>query len=74
MILCACSATYAPNAAFRGIVASQHLILVDSSDVGQLVQPMASFGGGAGAGESLNTAPLGADTSQQSFLTTPQHA
>ena len=38
----------------------------------QLVQAMAGVGGGAG--ESLNTAPLGADTSQQTFLTTPQHA
>jgi hypothetical protein len=34
---------------------------------------MASFGGGDAA-ESLNTAALGADTSQQPFLTTPQHA
>jgi hypothetical protein len=40
----------------------------------QFVQAMASFGGSSGAGDSLNTAPLGADTSQQSFLTTPQHA
>jgi hypothetical protein len=40
----------------------------------QLVQAMASFTGGSGAGESLNTAALGADTSQQTFLTTPQHA
>jgi hypothetical protein len=39
----------------------------------QLVQAMASFDGGSGAGESLNTAPLGADTSQQSLLSTPQH-
>jgi len=39
----------------------------------QLVQVMAGFGGGSGAGESLNAAPLGADMSQQSFLTTPQH-
>jgi hypothetical protein len=39
----------------------------------QLVQAMASFGGGNGAGESLNIAPLGADASQQ-LLTTPQHA
>jgi hypothetical protein len=36
----------------------------------QLVQAMASFGGGSGAGESLNIAPLGADASQQ-LLTTP---
>jgi len=35
---------------------------------------MAGFGGGSGAGESLNTAPLSADTAQQTFLTTPQHA
>jgi hypothetical protein len=48
----------------------------DSSapQVAQLVQAMASFGGGSGAGESLNTVLLGADTSQQPFLTTPQHA
>ena len=36
----------------------------------QLVQAMAGFGG-SGAGESLNIAPLGADTSQQTFLTAP---
>jgi len=35
---------------------------------------MAGVGGGSGAGESLNTASLIADTSQQTFLTTPQHA
>src|SRR5262249_15817149 len=40
----------------------------------QLVQAMAGFGGGSGAGESVNAAPLSADTSQQTFLTTPQHA
>jgi hypothetical protein len=40
----------------------------------QLVQAMAGFGGSSGAGESLNTAPLSADTSQQTLLTTPQHA
>jgi hypothetical protein len=40
----------------------------------QLVQAMAGFGGGSGAGESVNTVPLSADTSQQTFLTTPQHA
>ena len=44
----------------------------DSS--GQLAQAMAGFCGG-GAAESLNvTPPLGADTSQQQFLTMPQHA
>jgi hypothetical protein len=40
----------------------------------QLVQAMAGFGSGNGTGESLNTAPLGADTSQQPLLTPPQHA
>jgi hypothetical protein len=40
----------------------------------QLVQAMAGFGGASGAGESLNTAPFGSDTSQQTLLTTPQHA
>ena len=40
----------------------------------QLVQAMAGFGGGSGAGDSLNAASLTAETSQQTFLTTPQHA
>jgi hypothetical protein len=37
----------------------------------QLVQAMAGFDGGSDATDSLNTVPLGADTSQQQFLTTP---
>jgi hypothetical protein len=45
----------------------------NSGDVGQLVQAMAGFGGSSGASDSLNTAPLAADTSQQTLLTTPQH-
>ena len=44
------------------------------SSTSQLVQAMAGFGGGSGAGESLNTAPLSAETSQQPLLTAPQHA
>jgi hypothetical protein len=40
----------------------------------QLVQAMAGFDGSSGAGQSLNTVPLGADISQQTLLTTPQHA
>jgi hypothetical protein len=40
----------------------------------QLVQAMASFGGSNGAADSFNAVPLGADTSQQTLLTTPQHA
>jgi hypothetical protein len=39
-----------------------------SSD--QLVQAMAGFGG-SGAADGLSTVPLGADTSQQQFLTAP---
>jgi len=39
----------------------------------QLVQAMASFGGG-GAAESLNPGALGGDISQQPLVTTPQHA
>jgi hypothetical protein len=46
----------------------------NSGSTSQLVQAMAGFGGGSGVGESLNTVPLGADTSQQPLLTTPQHA
>jgi hypothetical protein len=39
----------------------------------QLVQAMAGFGGGSGAADGLN-ARLNADPTQQTFLTTPQHA
>jgi hypothetical protein len=38
----------------------------------QLVQAMAGFGGGGAA--ISNTAPLGTEASQQTLLTTPQHA
>ena len=41
------------------------------SSTSQLVQTMAAFGGDNGAAESLNAAALDADTSQQTFLTTP---
>ena len=37
----------------------------------QLVQAMAGFNGSGGAADASATAPLGADTSQQTFLTTP---
>jgi hypothetical protein len=47
--------------------------MASASPAGQLVQAMASFGGGGGAAESLNAVPLAADTSQ-ALLTTPQHA
>jgi hypothetical protein len=42
------------------------------SSTAQLVQAMACVG--SSAGDTLSTAPLGADTSQQTLLTTPQHA
>jgi hypothetical protein len=45
-----------------------------SGSTSQLVQAMAGFGGGSGAGESLNTAPLSTETSQQPLVTTPHHA
>ena len=45
-----------------------------ASQVGQLVQAMASFGGGSGAADGLNAVALGSDTPQQPLLTTPQHA
>jgi hypothetical protein len=48
--------------------------MADPSQASQLVQAMAGFGGGDGAAENLNTAPFGADASQQQFLTTPQHS
>jgi hypothetical protein len=44
----------------------------NSGDVGQLMQAMAGFGGGAA--DTSATAPFSADTSQQTLLTTPQHA
>jgi hypothetical protein len=42
------------------------------SSTSQLVQAMAGFGGGAA--DTLTISPLSAETSQQTFLTTPQHA
>ena len=39
----------------------------------QLVQAMAGFTGGGGAGDNLSSAPLGAETSHQPLITTPQH-
>jgi hypothetical protein len=46
--------------------------LSGSSQSAQLVQAMAGFGGDGG-GANLTTPAMGADTSQQPFLTTPQH-
>jgi hypothetical protein len=44
----------------------------DSSQVAQLVQAMAGFGGESGAANGLDTVPP-AETSSQSLLTLPQH-
>jgi len=44
------------------------------SQVGQLVQAMASFGAESGAADGLNVAAVGVDPSQHPFLTAPQHA
>jgi len=56
-----------------GFAASSPTGANGSSDdsTSQLVQAMAGFDSGSSAGESLNTAPLGSDTSQQTLLTTP---
>jgi hypothetical protein len=45
-----------------------------ASQMGQLVQAMASFGAGSGAADGLSPIALGVDPSQQPLLTTPQHA
>ena len=50
--------------------ASDQLVMPGSTS--RLVQAMASFSA-AGAADTSNTLPLGAETSQPPFLTTPQH-
>jgi hypothetical protein len=61
---------------FGGFAADPSTGAVASLDgsTSQLVQAMAGFGSGGSAADTSNTVPLGADTSQQPFLTTPQHA
>ena len=56
-----------------GFAADPPTTSMGSSDgsTSQLVQAMAGFGGGSGAGESLSAASVSADTSQQTLLTTP---
>jgi hypothetical protein len=44
-----------------------------ASQVGQLVQAMASFGAGSGAADGLNVVSPPQDSSQQALLT-PPHA
>ena len=62
-----------PDWQLGGFAASTPTGSMGSSDgsTSQLVQAMAGFGGGAA--DSSNAAPISADTSQQTFLTTPQH-
>ena len=50
--------------------ASDQFVMLDATS--RLVQAMASFSA-AGAADTSNTLPLGAETSQPPFLTTPQH-
>ena len=65
----------APNpAAFTGVAGGGGGGPVADAATMQLTQAMAGFGGSSGASDSLSTVPLGADMSQQTLLTTPQHA
>jgi hypothetical protein len=59
-----------------GFAADPPTVSGTSTDISndQLVQAMAGFGGGSSGAETVNATPLGADTSQQPLLTTPQHA
>jgi hypothetical protein len=59
-----------------GFAAFASTASMGSSDdsTSQLVQAMASFGGGSGAADGSNTVLPSADTQQQPCLTTPQHA
>jgi hypothetical protein len=45
----------------------------DNSTV-QLAQAMAGFGGGSGTADGLSAGFVNPDASQQTLLTTPQHA
>ncbi|HET7019491.1 MAG TPA: chitinase [Xanthobacteraceae bacterium] len=58
-----------------GFAADASTPSMGSSDgsTSQLVQAMASFGGGGGAADGSNTVLPSADTQQQPLLTTPQH-
>jgi hypothetical protein len=59
---------FAANAPTGSMTSSGNL----QDSTSQLVQAMAGFSGGSGAADGVNTVPLGADTSQQTFLTIPQ--
>ena len=55
-----------------GFAADPPTASMGSGSTSQLVQAMAGFGSDS-ATASVNTTPLGADMSQQTFLTAPQH-
>jgi hypothetical protein len=57
-----------------GFAADPPTASMTSDSTAQLVQAMAGFGGSSGAADSLNAVAVGPDTSQQTLLTTPQHA
>jgi hypothetical protein len=59
-----------------GFAANAPSAAMASSDAStsQLVQAMAGFGGGSGAFDGSNVGVLNADATQQTLLTTPQHA
>jgi hypothetical protein len=59
------------NAHIVGTTGNDWRVMGDSSQATQLVQAMAAFGSGSDGVDSLNTSPLGADTSQQPLLATP---
>lgn len=65
------SAPIAPTSTIGGIAID--VSVPSSGSTSQLVQAMAGFGGSSAA-DGLNAVPASADTSQQQFLTTPQHA
>jgi hypothetical protein len=69
---CASSGHYKPLCACvdRIFVNLKFVVLAARKNSG-LGAPVTRFGGGSGAPDSLNAASLGADSSQQTFLTTP---
>jgi hypothetical protein len=60
-----------PDGAVITVDTHNAITLVGVTAAELVVHAMAGFGGGSGAAENLNTAPLSADTSQQMLLTTP---
>jgi hypothetical protein len=57
------------NKLMDAVISSNQVV----GSIPQLAQAMAGFASGGGGADGLNPGPLGADTSKQQFLTTPQH-